>query len=244
MRRRLPFLLLLVSTSLAAQRIENIKAEVFGEGEKVVITYDITGAAQGQKFKVSVYGSHNNFTAPLTLVTGDVGRDREISGGPNKRVEWSAKSELKDFSGDVTFEVRAEVSAAAFFIQQPTLGGKLKRGKTADITWQGGTPGENVRLDLLKDGTVIAQIASTQNSQRYSWPVPKSLDKGKGYQVRLSGESGTVSSGNFSVKSKTPFIVKVLPFIAVGVAGYFIYDLLSQPDPVEELPPPPTYTGG
>src|SRR5688572_22162040 len=173
MRKKLLIPLLFLAIPLTAQRIENIRAEVFGEGEKVVITYDITGAAQGQKFKITVYGSHNNFTAPLTLVTGDVGRDREISGGPNKRIEWSAKSELKDFSGDVTFEVRAEVSAAAFFIQQPSLGKKLKRGKTADITWQGGTPGENVRLDLLREGTVIIQIAATQNSQRYSWPVPK-----------------------------------------------------------------------
>ena len=241
MRRRLPLLLLLISTSLAAQRIENIRAEVFGEGEKVVITYDITGATQGQKFKVTVYGSHNNYAAPLTLVSGDVGRDREVTGGPNKRVEWSAKSELRDYSGDVTFEVRAELVAASFFIQQPTLGTKYRRGKTAEITWQGGTPGENVRLDLLKDGNVISQIASTQNSQRYSWPLQKSMSKGSGYQVRLSGESGTVTSGNFKVKSKTPFIVKALPFLAVGGAAYWYFFVREQP--AEELPPPPTYRG-
>lgn len=239
MRRRLLLPLLLLTTSLAAQRVENIRAEVFGEGEKVVITYDITGAAMGQKFKVTVYGSHNNFAAPLTLVSGDVGRDREINGGPNKRIEWSAKSELKDFIGDVTFEVRAEVVAATFLIQKPALGSKFKRGKTAEIIWQGGVPGENVRLDLLKDGTVISQIASTQNSLRYSWPVPKSMDKGKGYQIRLSGESGTVMSGTFGVKSKTPFIVKVLPFLVVGGAAAWYF---TQPKD-EELPPPPVYKG-
>jgi hypothetical protein len=242
MRRRLLLPLLLLTTSLAAQRVENIKAEVFGEGEKAVITYDINGAAVGQKFKVTVYGSHNNFAAPLTLVTGDVGRDREISGGANKRIEWSAKSELKDFIGDVTFEVRAEVVAASFIFQRPSLGSKVKRGKTADIIWQGGVPGENVRLDLLKDGTVINQIASTQNSLRYSWPVPKSMDKGKGYQIRLSGESGTVVSGTFGIKSKTPFIVKALPFLLI-VGGGAAWWFTKPPPPPEELPEPPIYNG-
>lgn len=240
MRRRLLFPLLLLTFQLTAQRIENVRAEVFGEGEKVVITYDINGAALGQKFRVTVYGSHNNFAAPLTLVSGDVGRDRELTGGPNKRVEWSAKSELKDFSGDVTFEVRAEVVAAAFSIQSPAPGGKVKRGKTAEIVWQGGNPGENVRLDLLKGGSVISQIASTQNSQRYSWPIPKSTGKGSDYQVRVSGESGAVTSGNFSIKSKTPFIVKALPFLAAGVV---VYLLLAPPPPPGELPTPPVYDG-
>src|SRR5688572_23241910 len=179
MRKKLLIPLLFLAIPLTAQRIENIRAEVFGEGEKVVITYDITGAAQGQKFKISIYGSHNNFSAPLALVSGDVGRDREIPGGPNKRIEWSAKSELKDFSGDITFEVRAEIVVATFFVQHPGLGAKVKRGKTAEIAWTGGTPGENVRLDLLKGGAVISQIASTQNSQRYSWSIPKSVKPAK-----------------------------------------------------------------
>jgi len=240
MRRRLLFPLLLLTFPLAAQRIENIKAEVFGEGEKVVITYDIAGAAQGQKFKVTVYGSHNNFAAPLTLVSGDVGRDREIPGGANKRVEWSAKSELKDFVGDVTFEVRAEMVAAAFVIQQPVMGSKFKKGKVADIVWQGGVPGENVRLDLLKGGSVVSQIASLQNSARYSWAVPKSVAKGSDYQVRLSGESGTTTSGTFTVKPKSKFAIIALPIIAVGVVAAI---LLNGGGGGGDLPPPPPYTG-
>lgn len=237
MRKILLFLLLIPAIHLSAQRIENVKAEVYGEGEKVVITYDINGASQGQKFKVQVYGSHNNYAAPLTLVSGDVGRDRELAGGAGKRVEWSAKSELKDFTGDVTFEVRAEIVAATFIVLNPGSGSKFKRGKAAEITWQGGTAGENVRLDLLKSGSVISQIASTQNAQKYSWIVPKTVAKGGDYQVRLSGESGTVMSGTFAVKSKTPLIVKVLPVVAVGVALVFI--LKPKPDKNKELPVPP-----
>jgi hypothetical protein len=244
MRRRLLYPLLLLAFQLTAQRIENIKAEVFGEGEKVVITYDINDAPAGQKFKVTVYGSHNNYASPLTLVTGDVGRDREIAGGANKRIEWSAKSELKDFTGDVTFEVRAEIVAANFLVQSPALGSKVKRGKTAEIVWQGGRPGENVRLDLLKGGAVVSQIASTQNSQRYSWPIQKSVNKGTDYQIRISGESGSAMSGNFGIKSKTPFIVKALPFLAAGGVAYLLFSGGGGGGgKSNELPAPPPYNG-
>jgi hypothetical protein len=242
MRRKLLFPMLLLSIPLAAQRIENIKAEVFGEGEKVVITYDINGASQGQKFRVSIYGSHNNFSSPLTLVSGDVGRNQEVPAGQHKRIEWSAKDELKDFSGDITFEVRAELIAAVFQIRNPVPGGKFKRGKTAEISWSGGSAGENVRLDLMKGGVVALQIAATQNQQRYSWAIPKSLAKAKDYQIRLSGESGSATSANFAIKSKTPFIVKALPFLAAGVAAYFIFGGDKTPEKVT-LPEPPSYTG-
>jgi hypothetical protein len=241
MRRKLLFPLLFLAIPLAAQRIENIKAEVFGEGEKVVVTYDINGAASGQKFKIALYGSHNNYSTPLTLVSGDVGR--EVQGGPNKRIEWSAKSELRDFSGDVTFEVRGEILAAPFAFQSPAGGGKLKRGKTAQLAWTGGAPGENVRLDLLKGGTVVSQVASTQNSQKYSWTVPKSTAKGGDYQIRLSGESGSVASGSFAVKSKTPGIVKVLPFLVVGGVVAWLVTKDDGGSGSSELPNPPTYTG-
>jgi hypothetical protein len=242
MRRRLLVPLLLLTIPLAAQRVENVKAEVIGEGEKVIITYDLIGAGENQKFKVQLYGSHNNYAAPLSLVTGDVGRDRDLTPGPNKRIEWSAKSELKDFSGDVTFEVRADLVAAAFVMQNPSGGTKVKRGKTLQISWQGGTPGENVRLDLMQGGSVVSQIASTRNSQSYTWAVPKSTAKASNYQVRLSGESGSVTSGNFTVKSKSKVALIVLPIVAVGV---LVAVLVSgdKPPTSNDLPVPPQYNG-
>lgn len=239
MRRILLFCTLIFTTSAFAQRVENIKAEVLGDGEKVIITYDITGASEGQKFKVTLYSSHNNFAAPLSLVTGDVGRDRELPAGLGKRIEWSAKSELKEFVGDVTFEVRAEL-VATFFIDSPTVGSKFKKGKTLDITWKGGSQGESMRLDLMKGNTVVTQIASVQNNQRFSWVIPKSMEKGNDYQVRLTGDSGSAVSGNFGIKSKTPLMLKILPVVAVGGIAYLV---LGGKDKKEsDLPKPPEPT--
>lgn len=229
-----------LSVAALGQKVENIKAEVLGDGEKVVVTYDITGALEGQKFKVSLYGSHNNFASPLSLVSGDVGRDRELSGGTNKRVEWSAKSELKEYSGDITFEVRAEI-VASLFISSPSLGTRFKKGKVLEITWQGGTPGESMRLDLLKGGAVITQVASVQNSQKYSWAVPKSVAKGNDYQVRLTAESGTAMSGNFGIRAKTSAGLIMLPILAVGGGVAFLLTR-DKPDKVNDLPLPPEPT--
>lgn len=105
MRRLLLASLLFVSFQLVGQRLENIHAEPTANGERVAITFDITGAQEGQRFRVSVYGSHNNYSAPLQQLSGDVG---EILGGRNKRIEWNAKGELGDYTGTVTFEIRAD----------------------------------------------------------------------------------------------------------------------------------------
>jgi hypothetical protein len=102
--------LLFSAFQVVGQRLENIRAEAISDGERVAVTFDITGGQEGQKFKVSLYGSHNNYSAPLQQVSGDVG---EITGGRNKRMEWNAKGELGDYNGTVTFEVRADGIAPA-----------------------------------------------------------------------------------------------------------------------------------
>lgn len=236
MKRILIFFFVLFATGALAQRIENIRADVLGDGEKVIVTYDIVGASEGQKFRVTLFSSHNNFASPLSLVSGDVGRDRELTAGTGKRIEWSAKSELKEFVGDVTFEVRAEI-LSSLFIESPTIGSKFKKGKTLDVAWRGGSAGETMRLDLLKGGAVIAQMASIQNNQRYTWAIPKSMSKASDYQVRITAESGTAMSGTFGIKAKTPLIVKVLPVLAVGGALYFV--LSGSKEKTSDLPEPP-----
>ncbi|MFZ5971788.1 MAG: Ser-Thr-rich GPI-anchored membrane family protein [Bacteroidota bacterium] len=231
---------LCVVSSLLAQRIENVRAEVTADGERVVITYDIAAASENQRFKVSIYGSHNNFATPLSMITGDAGTGREITGGTGKRVEWSAKSELKEFKGDVTFEVRADiVPAAGLYFQNPVAGGSFRRGKSIDITWAGGAPGESLRIDLMKGGTVISQVASIQNNQRYTWVVPSSSSKGKNYQLRITSGSGVATSGNFGIKSKVPLGLKLLPVVAVGGVAALLLSGGGDKGP-SNLPEPPS----
>src|ERR1700755_762821 len=104
---RIPVLIALffIAFQLSAQRLENIHAEVINGGERVMITYDITGVPVNQKFKISVYSSHNNYSAPLTQVTGDI---NNVGPGVGKRIEWNARNEMNDYNGDITFELHAD----------------------------------------------------------------------------------------------------------------------------------------
>jgi hypothetical protein len=236
------FCIVLVSLSsfALAQRIENIRAEVIGDGEKVVITYDINGASAGQKFKITLYGSHNSYASPLSLVAGDVGLDKEILAGPNKRIEWSAKSELKDFKGDIIFEVRGEpigVAPSQLVVESPTMGKTLKKGKNMEIVWRGGAPGENIKIELLRGGTSVSQITNGTSNQRYSWTIPKDLEKAADYQVRLTGTSGSALSGTFAIKKKTSFLLFALPVAAAGGAAALLAGGGGGGD--KNLPEPP-----
>ncbi len=198
-----------------AQRLENIRAEAINGGESVIITYDLTGGNASSKYNVTVYSSHNNFAAPLNQVTGDL---NEVKPGTGKRIVWNTRNEITSYSGDITFELRADPIALPLSVKTP---GGVKKGKATTITWEG-TTGESVQLDLVKNGTVVNQIGRTNDLSKYVWSVPADLEKGSGYQVRLTANGRTVSSDSFSVKSKVKPIYFIIPGAVVVGAVVFL----------------------
>lgn len=235
MRRPLLLVLIFATFQLSAQRLQNVRAEAVSGGERVVITYDITGASQGQKYRVTVYSSHNNYSTPLTQVTGDV---NEVTAGTGKRIEWNAKGEMVEYSGDITFELRAEPVApqqtqTPLSVNTPS---GVKKGKTTSITYQGVASGENVRLELVKGGVVVNQIGNTTDPSRYNWTVPSDVPKGSDYQVRLTAGARAATSGPFTVKKKMSPLVYIIP--GVVVVGVVVF-LVTRGDDSEDLPEPP-----
>lgn len=210
-----------LSTSLQAQRIENVKATV--ENDKVIITYDVTGVTSGQRFKAQLFSSHNNFSSPLFRVSGDVG---EITPGIGKRIEWDAKAELATFSGDITFEVRGqpvtvEVRATeekkpVWAFKMPSGKSSIRRGKNNSIEWTGGTPSDDIKIELMRHGKVLQKIADAKNSGSYSWAIPKNFEKGAGFQLKVSSGSESATSATFEVKTKYPLWLKIAPVVVVG----------------------------
>jgi hypothetical protein len=231
MSRLLLLVLLFATLQLSAQRLENIRAEAVNGGERVIITYDISGAS-GKKYRVTVYSSHNNFSTPLSMVSGDV---NEVTAGTGKRIEWNARGEMVEYSGDITFELRADPVAAALAVKTPS---GVKKGKTATISFEGTNPGENVRLDLIKSGVVVNQIGNTSDAGRYVWTVPSDVEKGSDYQVRLTAGARTATSGSFNIKSKTSPLVYIIP--GVVVVGAVVFLVTKGKDKgSEDLPTPP-----
>lgn len=207
--RLFSILLLLFSITLAnAQSIENVQA-TFAEGQ-VIITYDLK-ADVNQEFTVGIYGSHNGYSTPLKLVTGDVGL---IKPGTGKRAVWDAKTELVTYRGEISFRVRGTPNIAPLVFSKPTAGGSVRRGKAASIQWKGGTPGQNVSLELYQGSQRIETLGQIDNTGTFTWQVPANFQKGR-YTLKLSASNQTAQA-DFSVKAKVPMLLKVLPIAIVG----------------------------
>jgi hypothetical protein len=212
----LPFLAL-------SQTFENVRATSLGN--KVAITYDLVAPQNDQPYAVEIYGSHNNYTSPIRLLTGDVGNN--VLPGRSKRAEWDVLSELKTFKGDITFEVRGRPVVVKLNFKSPTAGGSVRRGKSTSVQWFGGTPQQQVKLELLKNGQVVSSLGERTNTGSYEWVVPKDMEKGDGFSLKLTSGQETVNSGTFSVKSKVPLALKIAPVL---VAGGVVAVLMSGKD--------------
>jgi hypothetical protein len=211
--RSVAFLAFFCSVEALAQRFENVRTS-FSAG-MVTIVYDITGSTPDQKFNVEIFGSHNNFSTPLKNVIGDVGQN--VSGGFNKQVQWNATADLGTFNGDITFRLRGEVVGAAYTITNPAGGRTLRTGKSATITWKGGLTAQQVKLDLVQNGTVVNSITTgTANSGEFVWQVPSDIPKGN-YNLRLVGGSQTTQSSTFRIAKKIPLWLKLSPLVVAGV---------------------------
>lgn len=239
--RKTPILVLVLFASFFAARsqsIENLKTSV--EGDRIVITYDLSYSDSNQKFRIALYSSHDNYSNSLHSITGDLGEN--IAPGRGKRVVWDAKNSLpSDFDSDITIKVRAsKIMVAAKLDLKPLAKSGYKKGQTIDVQWQGGRPTDKINIELYKDGGLQQKLGETQNSsQSYTWSVPKEL-KGKGYSLQISNGTEKSKSGDFSIKPKIPLLLIIAPVAVVGGVLAFSGGSKSKDTPTvsDELPGP------
>jgi hypothetical protein len=207
-RWSLTIVLLMLGFVASAQSIENVRAEF--SDKMVRIHYDLNGKPE-QRFKIVVFGSHNNYSSPLRLVSGAVGEG--LAPGKDKVIDWRVGDELVSFAGQVVFRLKGELLAGPLSLQPHS--GPLKAGKNTTITWVGGNPSSSTRLELLQNGTVIKSIHEGSNSGSFIWKVPKDVKKGS-YQLRISSGNETPPVVPVEVKAGMPLWMKLAP---VGVAA-------------------------
>jgi membrane-associated protease RseP (regulator of RpoE activity) len=200
------------SAALHAQRFENVRA-TFQNGT-VNITYDLVGTGSSpRKFNVEIFGSHNNYSAPLKAVVGDVGKG--VNPGLSRQIQWNAAAELGTYNGDVVFRLRGEPMPIPFSFTSPKT--SVRRGKNAQITWVGGPVGQQVKLEVIQNGSIINTISTgTSNNGSFTWQVPADLPKGA-YNLKISGGAETAQSNTIKVKSKLPMFLIVAPIVVVGI---------------------------
>ena len=161
---------ILFSIIAFGQQVSNVRAEK--DGDNVRIVYDLEGTSSDAMFDVNIYSSHNNFTTPLKLITGDVGK--RIKPGKSYEIIWRAKEELVNYRGEVIFEIKAIVMGGYYVVNNPNTSSSFKRGKLMPINWSGGNPGDNVKIELFKNTGKTETISeSVTNQGSYVWTIPK-----------------------------------------------------------------------
>jgi 5-hydroxyisourate hydrolase-like protein (transthyretin family) len=94
-------------------------------------------------------------------------------------------------------------------VTTPNGGQQWIRGTIHSITWSStGSPGANVKIELLKGGVVNSVLASsTPNDGSYSWTISSTQTLGTDYKVRITSTTNTAvsdsSNSNFAVVAGT-----------------------------------------
>jgi 5-hydroxyisourate hydrolase-like protein (transthyretin family) len=97
------------------------------------------------------------------------------------------------------------VTAGALTVTSPNGGQSWVRGTAHTITWAStGSPGANVKIELLKAGVVNRVIsASTANDGSYSWVIPTTQVAGSDYSIRITSTTNAAindsSNTNFAI---------------------------------------------
>jgi len=215
-------LLILLTSSVHCQEVENIQVQV--KGHLIVVSFDLTSADPSIKYKIDLFSSHDDFQTPLTAVTGDVNED--IIPGSGKQIFWTPREELPgNFNQEIQFKIVSEamvppIDIEPFIITQPLAGSNFKRGKKLELRWTGSNPGNEVKFELFRDGQKVTDLNQIQNQGFYTWQIPIKTKVGKGYSIKLTDASDPRVSGfseEFTLKHKLPTVVKLIPILAIGI---------------------------
>lgn len=226
MRIYLSIFLGLIAAPMFSQSIQNITT-VFN-GSEVTIEYALSGGNVDQKYQIEVFGSHNNYQSPLSMVRGDVGKS--ILAGTAKKIVWDVLNELETFDGLITFRIKGSLDGMPLKFINPSAGSTIRRGKDFKIMWAGGDKNLPLKLELIKDGQPVQLIGEDNNSGYFVGKVPKTTEKGT-YTIKLTSPQEIKESSPFVVKGKVPVIVKLLPFLGLGAgAAFFLKPATAKED--------------
>jgi hypothetical protein len=98
---------------------------------------------------------------------------------------------------------------------------KIKKGKPTEVTWRGGTPQNILNFELWRNEERVLVIPNIPNAQHAKIEIPASVKSGKYYTFKIVDSKNkdlAIQTTPFAIAPKTPFIVKVLPVLAVGGA--------------------------
>ncbi len=198
-------------TTSWGQSFDNIR--VHKDEDKIIIVYDLVSNDPGSKVTVRVLSSMDDYKVPIKNATGDIG---SVLPGPNKRIIWQVGQGIANDYQGILFRFEGQ-TFAGWKVISPTEKG-MQRGKKNKIQWQGGFPGDEVTIQLVKPGSEeVEDLVQTKNTGSFVWNTPKDLKAGNGYVIRLTSGDNSIEY-RFSIKRKIP-----LAYYGIPVAGAVIF---------------------
>jgi hypothetical protein len=186
-----------------------------GNGKWVIAWQRAIFQGTHDDYDVAMSESTNNgstWTAPANLNSNavtDTVDEWYVSIACGGGDHWTAIWRTVDTTGndlDIWRAISGEATGGTLSIIAPNGGEKWKLKKKHKIEWESaGSVGPNIKLELLKNGSVVETIEnSTPNDGKLKWKVPNSLSTGNGYKVRAtSKDDGSIkdsSDGVFRIK--------------------------------------------
>ncbi|MFY0625912.1 MAG: hypothetical protein JXR07_06445 [Reichenbachiella sp.] len=237
----LALLLMFAMSTSFAQEIKNLSVEKVGDD--VNITFDLKAVENPQElYDIEIFSSRDGYSKALDLKSGKV---KDVFPGLRLKFVIDAKQAFSGFKGDVDFRIVANLTFVPLSLVSPLDPIKTKPGKSVTIMWKGGKENSAYKLDYSKEGGSWSTIEDNINDNKYTWYVPKKIDKGT-YSVKLSSDqtkSKSVYSGNIVVKKTSPFVFIIPAAAVLGATAYFILgsgdDGGGTVDTNNNLPNPP-----
>ncbi len=231
-----------VSLSLVAQTIHITKMKLLND--KMLIFYNIDDGNPNNEYLVSIFSSKNNYSAPHTMVSGDVGQ--EIKPG-NRVATWNIKEELGDYQGSLSVEIRASVYIPFVRLKDEENQKIFKRGNNYELKWRPGNTNP-VHIELFLGDQKVGGQLNHPNDGSFSTILSKDLKRGTKYKIKVSDAKHPedfVYTNFFTVKRKVPLVLKVIPFMALGaIIGQVVTDSAESTGTATSLPLPPATPGG
>lgn len=221
MRGFLLIIFCFISIGLAAQNVIIKKVEL--AGEKIIVHYDLEDGNPNNEYKLDLYASRDNFTAPLTKVKGDVGP--EVKPGTDRKIEWSIREEYGGYKGRIALEIKGKVYVPFVKLQNFDTKKSYKRGQSYSLAWKPGNTNP-INIELYKGGQRISGEMNQPNNGGHTFFIPQQSKPGSDYRLKITDTRNSdevLYTSNFQVKPKVPLLVKVLPVVAIGgVVAFFI----------------------
>jgi len=220
MRLVLSLVAMVVTSTVLAQSVIIKKVEL--AGENVIVYYELEDSNPNNEYLISIYSSKDNYFAPLTKVTGDVGM--EIKPGSDKKITWKIRDEYGGYKGKLALEIRGKVYIPFAKLQGFDAKKTYKKGQTIDIKWK--AAGSNpIHLELFKGGERIVGDMNVPNNGAHSLFIPKHARQGKDYRIKISDSRNTDEqfyTESFKVAPRIPTYAKIAAGAVVVGAIVFV----------------------